>query len=142
MATKAHLKKEIFKWFKKMQVIYLATASGKKPQVRPVTMVHFKKKAWVLTGAKDAKVRQIKKNNSVQYCLPIKRGKFSGYVRADCRARIVKDKKTKKVVTDNTPFFKRFWKNIDDPSFVLLELALKQVEYMKPGKYFAEKIVM
>jgi len=141
MATKAQKKKEIFRWYKKIQVIYLATMRGKKPQVRPVTMVHVKKKAWVLTGTKDAKIRQIQKNSNIQYCLSIKRGKFTGYIRADCRARIVKDKKTKKSVAAVVPFFKQFWKTVDDPTFALLELSLRQVEYLKPGKYLAEKIV-
>jgi uncharacterized pyridoxamine 5'-phosphate oxidase family protein len=135
MATKAQRTKEIWKWFKDMQVIYLATMQGRKPQVRPVTMVRVKSKFWVLTGARDAKVRQIKKNNSIQYCLSIKRGKYSGSIRADCRARIVKDKKMRRYIAAHVPFFKHFWKTADDPTFALLELVMKQVEYAKPGVF-------
>ncbi|MBN2621396.1 pyridoxamine 5'-phosphate oxidase family protein [candidate division WOR-3 bacterium] len=135
MATKAQRKKEIWKWFKDTQVIYLATVQGRKPQVRPVTMVRVKNKFWVLTGARDAKVRQIKKNNSIQYCLSIKKGKYSGSIRADCRARIIREKKTRRLIAARVPFFKHFWKTPDDPTFALLELVMKQVEYAKPGAF-------
>ena len=61
---KEALKKEIWKWFKDLQVIYLATIYGTKPQVRPVTMIRFKNRFWVMTGTRDAKIRQIKKNTT------------------------------------------------------------------------------
>jgi uncharacterized pyridoxamine 5'-phosphate oxidase family protein len=140
VATKKQVKKEIWKWFKNMQVIYLATVQGTKPQVRPVTMVRVKNKFWVLTGARDAKIRQIKKNNRVQFCLSIKRGKYSGSIRADCRARIVKDRKTRRYVAAQVPFFKHFWKTPDDPTFALLEMVMKQVEYARPGAFTSETI--
>ena len=138
MATKAQLKKEIFRRFKKMQVIYLATMHGKKPQVRPVTMIKFKGKFWVMTGTRDAKTKQIKKNASVQFCRLIQRGKQQGSIRVDCRARIVKDKKTRHVLAKNVSFFKYFWKSPDEPTYTLIELVMKQVEYMKPGKMVSD----
>ena len=140
MATKAQLKKEIFKWFKRMQVIYLATARGRKPQVRPVVMIQFKRKFWVTTGTKDAKVKQVKKNANIQVCLPIKRDKHEGTLRIDCRARLVKDRKTRHALAKNVYFFKHFWENPDDPTYCLLELIMKQIEYMKPGKLVSQTL--
>jgi general stress protein 26 len=142
VATKAQLKKEIFRWFKKMQVIYLATARGRKPQVRPVAMIYHRKKFWITTGTRDAKVKQITKNTNVQFCLLLKRGKNQGTLRADCRARIVKDKKTRHLLAKIIPWFKHYWKSPDDPSFCLIELVMKQIEYMKPGKMISEKIAL
>lgn len=141
MASKnGALKKEIWKWLKDMQVIYLATMHGKKPQVRPVTVIRFKNRFWLMTGTRDAKVKQIKKNAFVQFCLPIARGKHHGSIRVDCRARIVKDKKTRHLLAKNVYFFRYYWKTPDEPTYTLIELVMKQIEYMKPGKMITEKI--
>ncbi len=131
--TKSQLKKEIWRWFKKFQTIYLATVLGKKPQVRPMAMIYFKHKFWVMTGTRDAKVKQIKKNRNVQYCLMLKRGKRQGYIRADCLARIVKDRKTRHSLANNVFFFRHYWKSADEKSYTLIELKHKQIEYERPG---------
>jgi general stress protein 26 len=138
--TKAQLKKEIWHWFKKYQIIYLASVKGKKPQVRPVTMIYFQKKFWVMTGTDNAKTKQITKNHNVQYCLMIKRGTHHGYIRADCRARIVKDRTTKHLLADSVSFFKNYWKSADEPSYTLLELLPRQIEYQRPSWLYAQTI--
>ena len=138
--TKAQLKKEIWRWFKKFQVIDLATIWGKKPQVRPVVMIYFKKKFWVMTGTNNAKVKQIKKHRNIQYCLMLKGKKHQGYIRADCLARIVKDRKTKYTLANNVSFFKHYWKNADEISYTLIELVHKQIEYERPGWLYVKTI--
>ncbi|HEX7320283.1 MAG TPA: pyridoxamine 5'-phosphate oxidase family protein [bacterium] len=131
---------DVWKLFKKTQVIYLATADGKKPRVRPVTMIHYKRKLWVSTSSSDAKVCQIKRNPAIEFCLLLKTNKHSGYVRGSGRALIVKSLSVKKELSEAIPFFKYFWKIYKDPSFCLLQLKLRQIEYMPLGKMSAVRL--
>jgi len=40
---------------------FLATEENNQPRVRPVTLVFFDERFWVLTGTDDAKVKQLQK---------------------------------------------------------------------------------
>jgi len=126
------LKKEVWSHFDGMQVIFLATCSGKKPKVRPVTMLNFKNHLWVSTGTRDAKTKQLKKNNNIEFSVIVGKGKYKGSIRAAGKAKIVKDIKTRKSLADNIPFFKQFWKDASDPDFALIRLDIKSIEYMRP----------
>ncbi len=142
MAKLANLKKEVWNRFKHTQNVFFATCEGEKPRVRPVSMVHYNKKLWITTGTKDAKVKQIKKNNNIEFCYLFKGGKNYGYIRGSGKAKIVQSKRTKKLVADNVPFFKNYWKSADDPNFTLLNLRVKTMEYLKPGRMKIERISM
>jgi uncharacterized pyridoxamine 5'-phosphate oxidase family protein len=136
----AKLKKDIWKKFKDMQVIHFATSDGKRVRVRPVTLLHINKKLWVSTGAKDAKMKQLKKNKNFEFCLTLKTKKYQGYLRGAGTVKIVRDLKTKRVISKKIPFFTQFWKEPSDPGFALLQLRVKEFEYLKPGGFLAEKI--
>ncbi|UCD04923.1 MAG: pyridoxamine 5'-phosphate oxidase family protein [candidate division WOR-3 bacterium] len=133
------VKKEVWSQFKDMQVIYLATAEGDLPRVRPVTLIHFDKKMWVTTGSGDNKIRQIKENDNIEFCMPVVAGENTGYVRCIGKAEIVKDKETRILIADNTPFFKQFWKDTNDPTYALLHIRPRDIEYLKPGSLKAER---
>jgi len=135
----ASLKKEVWNHFKDTQNIFLGTCEGNKPRVRPVTLIHFNDKFWVMTGTSNAKVKQIKDNKNVEFCLIFKEGEYNGYIRGGGEANIVQDKKTKKLVADNVSFFKEYWKSVDDPNYTLLEIVMKEIEYLKPGVFKVEK---
>ncbi len=138
----ASLKNEVWSYFKDMQPVFLATSDNDQPRVRPVTMLKYNDKFWISTGTNDAKIRQIKENNKVEFCLFIKEEKVSGYIRGTCEAIIVQDSETKKLLADNIPFFKEFWKNSDDPNYTLLEIVMKGVEYLKPGSFEATRFTL
>ncbi len=133
------IKKEVWACFKDMQVIYLATVEGDMPKVRPVTLIHYDKKMWVTTGSDDNKIRQINANNNIEFCLLLKAGETSGYVRGSGIAEIVADTKTRTMIAENTPFFKEFWKDADDPGYALLRIHPREIEYLKPGTLRAER---
>jgi len=63
----------------------------------------------------------------------------SGYIRGAGSANVIEDKETKKLLADNIPFFKEFWKTPDDPNFALLEIIIKGIEYLKPGEFSVER---
>jgi len=133
------IEKEVWSYFKDMQVIYLATAEGDIPRVRPVTLIHFDKKMWVTTGSGDNKIRQIEENDNIEFCLPVGAGENSGYIRCIGKAEIVKDAEIRKLIAENTPFFKQFWKDTDDPGYALLHIHPRDIEYLKPGSLKAER---
>ncbi len=125
--------KQIWKQFKPVQMIHIATCEGKKPRVRPMSMIHYDKKLWVSTYTGDAKVKQLKRNPNFEFCLLFKKGKYSGYIRGFGRARIITGRRTRKQLAAAIPFFKNYWKTPDDWSFCLIQLKLKAIEYEAPG---------
>jgi general stress protein 26 len=111
---------EIWDFFSEYQGIYLATAEDKRPYVRPVTLAYMDSRFWVFTGTDDAKVRQIRSNPRIEFCLNLKKGDHSGYVRASGKADIVLDKETRM-------------------KYTLLEIKIEEVEYLKPGELTAPR---
>jgi uncharacterized pyridoxamine 5'-phosphate oxidase family protein len=134
------LKKEVWSYFDEVQTIFLATCSGKRPKVRPVTMINFKDKLWVSTGTKDAKTKQLKKNNNIEFSLLVGKGKYKGSIRAAGKAKIIKEMKTKKLLADNIRFFKQFWNDASDPGFTLIRLDIDSIEYIRPEEMKIHKI--
>ncbi|KPJ72044.1 hypothetical protein AMJ52_07655 [candidate division TA06 bacterium DG_78] len=134
------LKKEIWSYFQKMQLIFLATCEGEQPRVRPVTLIHFNDKFWISTGTNSAKMKQIRENNNIALCVPLKEGENGGYIRGQGKAIIVQNKDVKKLLADNIPFFKQFWKDPNDPNYTLLEIVMKEIDYLKPGAFKVEKL--
>ncbi len=135
------IKKEVWSHFKNMQVVFLATLDHEQPRVRPVTMLHFNKKLWVGTSTGCAKVKQVKRNKKVEFCLYIDQSEQKvGYIRGQCDVNIIEDKETRKQLADQMPYFKQFWQGYDDPEYTLLQFSLKEIEYIKPGTFKVEKI--
>ena len=135
------LRKEIWSYFKDMQVVFLTTMDNEQPRVRPVSMLHFNKKLWVGTGTSSAKVRQLKNNNKAEFCLYIVQDEHNaGYIRGQCVVNIIEDKDTKQQLADQMPFFRQFWKGHDDPRYTLLQFDMKEIEFLKPGSFNTKKI--
>lgn len=116
------------------QPVFLATCDGDQPRLRPVTLIWFKKKLWMATGAKNAKIRQIAKNNKIELCLFAEQQKSQGYVRACGTANIVTNQRTRRSLAANLPFFKDFWSDREDRRYALLEIKVNSIEYLKPNQ--------
>lgn len=137
----AKLKNEVWGHFQKMQPIFLATSEGHQPRVRPVTLVHFNDKFWVATSTSAAKIKQIKENKNIEFCLLLKKDEYSGYIRGAGEANIIQDKGTKRMLADNISFFKNYWKDADDPDYTLLNIVIKKIAYLKPGEEYGVEIL-
>jgi general stress protein 26 len=136
------IKEEIWSYFQRMQVVFLATSDQGQARVRPVTMLHFDKKLWVGTSTRAQKTRQVKQNNKAEFCLYLEEGKEKqGYIRGECLIDIIEDKDIRKKLADQMPYFKNFWKGYDDPEYTLMKFNVKQIEYLKPGALGIKKIV-
>ncbi len=132
-------KAEALRHFMDSQHVFLATEEKDQPRVRPVTLVNFDQRFWVLTGTNNAKVKQIQKNPKIEFCLLLEEGKNRGYIRATGLAKITRDRETKVKVAKHCNFFSEFWKSPDDPNYTLLELELGEIEYLKPNEIKTRK---
>ncbi len=133
------VKGEIWDFFGDYQGIYLATAEDKRPFVRPVTLAFMDSRFWVFTGTNDAKVRHIRSNPRIEFCLHLKKGDHTGYVRASGKAEVILDKETRMRMAERCEYFDKYWNGLDDPSYTLLEIRIEEVEYLKPGELTAPR---
>jgi len=132
-------KKEIWRHFKDYSHVFLATQENDQPRVRPVTLVNFDQRFWILTGTRNAKVRQIRENPKIEFCLLFDDGKHHGYIRAAGFAKIISDRETKVKVAKHCDFFSEHWESPDDPKYTLLELKLDEIEYLRPKENAVRK---
>ncbi len=136
------IKKEVWQAFQKVQYVYLATAEGTQPRVRPVTLVNVEEKLWIATGTNSAKAAQIRKNPNVEFCLPLTEGPHTGYVRVAGVAEPVEDRATKARIAAQMDFFGEHWDSPDDPNYTLLRISRVAVEYLAPDAVEAETFIV
>lgn len=134
------LKKEIWGHFGRQQNVFLATVEGDQPRLRPVTLFRLEDRLFVATGSDNAKVKQIRVNPKVEFCLMFGEEGSRGTIRAECTARIVKDKDVKAKVYGAAPLLSEFWENPEEPSYTLIELLPIGFEYYRPNSKQATKI--
>lgn len=132
--------REIWKNFVGEPHVFLATVEGDQPRVRPVTLINLQNKLFVTTGSNDAKVKQLRRNPKMEFCLIFEKEERKGTIRAECSATIVEDKDLKAAVYNNVSFAKEFWGSPQDPNYTLIELQPKTFEYLRPGTFQAQKI--
>lgn len=136
------LRKEIWEHFTEQQYVFLATAEGGQPRVRPVTLIKLENRLLIATGSKDAKVLQIEKTPKTEFCLLVEKGEKKGTIRAECIANIVEDLKLKTTIFKKIPFIKEFFKTPSDPNYALVELNPTRFEYMRPDSIEAIKVTL
>jgi uncharacterized pyridoxamine 5'-phosphate oxidase family protein len=119
---------EVFSLVKQTQPVYLASIEGNEPRVRPVTLIFFNDEFWVATGSNDAKVNQIRDNENIEFCLPLKGEKSTGYIRGSGRAEIVDSLAARKMIFENIGFIKYHWSEPTDPDYILLKIILTEIE--------------
>jgi len=129
--------KNVERWFTPQQLVYLATAEGNQPRVRPVSLVMIKKRFYVITGArggvKAEKLNQIKDNPQVEYYLPLQRNGSNGFIRGEGTAHIVDDPATKGRLYRVVEWAKDYLPSVDHPDYVLLEIKHSGYGFREPG---------
>jgi uncharacterized pyridoxamine 5'-phosphate oxidase family protein len=133
------LMREAWGWLKQTQTVHLATWDGRHPRVRPVSLIFDEDRFWVSTGASDAKVKQIEEHPVFEFSLMLKKEDEGGTLRCSGAAGIVTDMGTKSMISRRIPFFSQYWDSPEDPTFCLIELLVKEVEYMRPGEMTARR---
>jgi general stress protein 26 len=130
---------EVLSWFGEQQVVYLATAEGPQPRVRPMTLIKTGEGFYMITGARGGvqarKLVQIRGNPRVEYYLTLEGESGNGFIRGEGVAAEVEDKETKARVYDLIGWAKNFFDTVDHPDYVLLKLEHTGFSYRKPGEY-------
>jgi len=133
------VKKEAWSYFKGYQTVMLATAEGGHPRVRPVTLINYDHKFWVATGTNSAKVREMRGNPNIEFCLQFQGEAGGGYVRVAGLGDVVTDQGPKEKLFAHTSFLADYWEGADDPSYALIQIIPVEVEYMRPGDIDAQR---
>lgn len=133
------IKQEAWSHFEGYQHVMLATAVGSQPRVRPVTLINFDKTFWVGTGTNSAKVKQIRHNADIEFCLQFEQDSQNGYVRVAGVANIVTDKKTKARLAAHIDSFNDHWEGVDDPTYTLIQIIPVEIEYRRSSEMAVQR---
>ncbi|MGD2142535.1 MAG: pyridoxamine 5'-phosphate oxidase family protein [Candidatus Bathyarchaeota archaeon] len=136
--------REIDTRFEKQNLIYLATAEGDQPRVRPVSLIHLGGNFYIITGARGgrnaAKLNQIKKNPKVEYYLTLAEGEKRGFIRGEATVYITDDPSLKEQLFEEIEWAKDYFKDPTDPDYVLLKLHPITYFYRRPGEYEINRV--
>ena len=64
--------------------VFLARSEGDQPRVRLVTLVHLKNRLYATTSSDNAKVKQIKQDPKIEFCLLFRKGERKGTTKPEC----------------------------------------------------------
>ncbi len=135
-------KKEALALLNLLQIVHLATWDGKRPRVRPMSLVYDGKRFWMCTGSKDAKARQLARYPVFEFSLMLEKKGSRGTLRGSGRARMVTDPGERREVAGIIPFFADYWLSPDDPSFCPFELLVDTLEHTRPGEIDSRAIAV
>jgi len=140
--TLNEIKAEVWAHFNPKQNVYLATAEGDQPRVRPVTLLDLEEKFWIATSPRSAKARQILRNPNVEFCYPLEDERGNGYIRVSGIAELVHDPATTDRIGNQVPFLMDHWSGTQDPDFCLIRISRVEIEYMEPGAESAHTFIV
>jgi len=131
--TLDEIKAQVWNHFGPGQSVYLATAEGDQPRVRPITLLDLEEKFWIATSPRSAKTRQILRNPNVEFCFPLTAEGGQGYIRISGIATVVRDPDVIERIGNQIPFLTEYWTGTQDPDFCLIRITRVEVEYLEPG---------
>jgi general stress protein 26 len=120
-------------YLKKLQMVHLATAEADQPRLRPMTMIWWENRFWFATGAQDRKAIQIKTNPKAEWCMIIPGEGCTGYLKGSGSLRGEADPAVRQAFADYAVFVYDYWKDANDPDFVLYEMQIEELKLMLPG---------
>jgi uncharacterized pyridoxamine 5'-phosphate oxidase family protein len=127
----------VVSWFRFQQVVYLATAEGDQPRVRPVSLIKLSGRFYVVTGARGGvnaeKLKQIRANPKVEYYLPLQRNGSNGFIRGEGTAIVVDDPVTRERLHREVEWARDYFPTVDHPDYVLLEIKDSVYSFREPG---------
>ena len=132
--TLDEIKAAVWSHFQPGQCVYLATAEGDQPRVRPITLLNLEEKFWIATSPRSAKSRQILRNPNVEFCYPLSADCSTGYIRVSGIASIARDADVIERIGNQIPFLNEHWEGTQDPNFCLIRITRVEIEYLEPGE--------
>ncbi|MHA1967155.1 MAG: pyridoxamine 5'-phosphate oxidase family protein [Candidatus Hodarchaeales archaeon] len=123
---------EVWEHFQNYPTVHLATVDDGHPRVRPMTLILYDEKIWMVTHTEKNKVAEIQKNNKMEFSFVFMKDKLIGCIRATGLITIINDKDTRKELSKVIIFFPNYWRSVEDPNFTLLKLELSHIYYSPP----------
>ncbi len=127
-------REEVLNQFEDFQHVFLATMDGDQPRVRPVTLISFEDKYWIMTDKGSEKVKQVQKNPKVEISFLFKKKDLDCCLRVTGLAEIVKEEIVKKKLAEHCDFFSLHWESVEDPNYTLLQILPSEALYVTPEK--------
>ncbi len=118
--------------------MYLATSVDSQPFVRPMSLLLHDEKLWCCSPGARSKVKQIRKNNSIEFALLAFHSDQYHNIRGTGKAIEITEQATRSELAQAIPFFSEYWRTPEDPLFILYRLDIDTFEYHPPGgkRYF------
>lgn len=126
---------EILGHFNELNYVVLATVEHNKPRLRHRGAFFF------ATGAGANKVRQLDDNPKVEILLQWKEEPNNGYIRLEGKASR-EDSETVGELYIKFDYFSKLWSGPEDPSLLVYRMEPSAYDYMKPGEWTSEKLVV
>ena len=120
--------------FQDFQHVVLGTIDGDSPRVRPVTLIYLDSKFWVMTDTNSEKVKHIRRNPRVEFCMVFTENDADCCLRVSGVANIVTDKEAKARIANYCDFFHKHWQSVNDPNYTLLEIHPTDIIFVSPNK--------
>ncbi len=118
---------------------FMATVEGNQPRVRPMVIkTIWEKKVYLATFRDSRKVQQIAQQPNVELLwvdMAMRQVRMAGVIR-ECDNPTLR----KKYLEEN-PIIQRYYKGVDDPRYLLLEVTPVYVEYKEIEEYQYHTIV-
>jgi uncharacterized pyridoxamine 5'-phosphate oxidase family protein len=131
---------EVLGYFKPVNHIILATIDEDQPRLRPITLVHYKKRFFFATQTKDNKVKQLKKNPKIELILLWEEPPNNGYIRVEGTVEKTHDPKLIAELYHEYDFLEKLWNSPVDPNLIVYEVNPMMLDYLKPGEWNTLKL--
>ena len=119
-------------YLKKQPLMYLANVDNDKPRVRPVALIYHKDTCWFVSIAGRDKIRQIEKNNNVEFAINPHDDEMLSTIRGVGKAILIEDAEIKRDVANVIPWFDGYWESSEDPRFYLYKIDLEELSVQIP----------
>jgi general stress protein 26 len=134
------MNKDLENLLKPLQMVHLATCEADQPRLRPMTLIFHGGRFWFATGSADQKSLQLDANPKAEFCLLLRSGDNSGYLRGSGAMDRIDDPALRKAVADAALFIYDYFRDADDPGYRLYEMKVARLGLMEPGEMYEREL--
>lgn len=122
--------------------VIFATNEGSQPRMRTMTLINDEQGLFFATDASTEKMAQLKANPRAEFLIQLKEGENNGYIRCECLAEVVENRRLRAQLFEENAFIGKLWKGPDDPALAIVMLRSKAFYLLEPGKWTVATIMV
>lgn len=115
--------------------VIFATTEGSQPRMRTMTLINDEQGLFFATDAGTEKMAQLEANPRAEFLIQLKEGDNNGYIRCECVAEVVENRRLRARLFSENAFIGKLWKGPEDPALAILRLKAKAYYLLEPGKW-------